>query len=195
MGIEDATSERQAAAKGRIRRQVERLGKMVREFLEFTRGDKSSSNVDQLDFSQFLNEIIDELRPELAARSVTIEFAASPPKLEVLADPTRLAHVFYNLAGNACDAMKDGGRIIIRVARQDQVVVIEVEDSGKGVPPEIADRLFEPFATHGKAGGTGLGLSICKRVVEDHNGKITVRQEPGRGAIFVITLPIVPPKG
>jgi signal transduction histidine kinase len=110
--------------------------------------------------------------------------------VNVLIDPTRLAHVFYNLVSNASDAMPRGGKIRIRLVPKGGEIVTEVEDSGKGIPPQIAQRLFEPFATFGKAGGTGLGLSICKRVVEDHSGRIEVRQEPGRGAIFVFTLPV-----
>ena len=191
MGVEGTSPEIQAAGKSRIRRQVERMTKMVTEFLEFTRGDKTASNLIETDYAQFIHEIIDELRPDLAARSVSIEMAAPLPKVNVLIDPTRLAHVFYNLAGNACDAMPGGGKIQIRLARKDQEIVTEIEDGGKGIPPQIAERLFEPFATHGKPGGTGLGLSICKRVVEDHHGKIVVRREPGRGAIFVFTLQVV----
>ena len=69
-------------------------------------------------------------------------------------------------------------------------VITEMEDTGPGIAPEIADRLFQPFATHGKAHGTGLGLSICKKIVEDHGGRIAVRNEPGHGAIFSFTLPL-----
>ena len=190
MGIHGASPEKQAAGKSRIRRQVERMSKMVTEFLEFTRGDKTSSNVIETDYAQFVNEIIDELRPEVAGTSVAIELNGPLPRVNVLIDPTRLAHVFYNLVSNACDAMPGGGKIKIRLAQKSREVITEIEDSGKGIPPQIAQRLFEPFATHGKAGGTGLGLSICKRVVEDHSGRISVRQEPGRGAIFVFTLPL-----
>ena len=171
--------------------QVERMGKMVTEFLEFTRGDKTTSNVIETDYAQFVNEIIDELRPELTARSVAIELATPLPRATVLIDPTRLVHVFYNLVGNACDAMTGGGKIQIRLARKHPEVVTEIEDGGKGIPPQMAQRLFEPFATYGKAGGTGLGLSICKRVIEDHHGRIEVRSEPGHGAIFLFTLPLV----
>jgi len=194
MSIQGTSPEVQAAGKGRIRRQVERMNKMVMEFLEFTRGDKTSSNVIETDYAQFVNEIIDELRPEVAGVSVTIELSGPPAKVDVLIDPTRLAHVFYNLVSNACDAMPGGGKIKIRLMRKDQEVVTEVEDGGKGIAAQIAQRLFEPFATHGKAGGTGLGLSICKRVVEDHGGRIDVRQEAGRGAIFVFTLPVAAAK-
>jgi signal transduction histidine kinase len=190
MGIQGASPEAQAAGKSRIRRQVERMSKMVTEFLEFTRGDKSSSTVIETDYAQFVNEIIDELRPEVAGVAVTIELVGPVPKATVLIDPTRLAHVFYNLVSNACDAMPGGGKIKIRLTQKGREVVTEIEDSGKGIPSQIAHRLFEPFATFGKASGTGLGLSICKRVVEDHCGRIEVRQQPGRGAIFAFTLPL-----
>ena len=191
MSIQGGSAETQAAGKSRIRRQVERMGKMVTEFLEFTRGDKTISNLFETDYAKFVNEIIDELRPEVMARSISIEMTAPQSSINVLIDPTRLVHVFYNLVGNACDAMPEGGGIKIRLAEKGREVVTEIEDSGEGIPPEIAGRLFEPFATYGKAGGTGLGLSICKRVIEDHQGRIDIRQEPGRGAIFAFTLPVV----
>jgi signal transduction histidine kinase len=105
-------------------------------------------------------------------------------------DPTRLPHVFYNIINNACDAMPNGGKVKIRFRRNENEVETEIEDSGKGIAPEIAPRLFEAFATFGKAQGTGLGLSICRKIVEDHYGKINARSEPGRGAIFAFSLPI-----
>ena len=108
----------------------------------------------------------------------------------LLLDPTRLPHVFYNIINNACDAMTEGGKVKIRFKQNEKEVVTEIEDTGKGIAPEIAPRLFEAFATYGKSQGTGLGLSICKKIVEDHYGKISARSEPGRGAIFSFSLPI-----
>jgi two-component system sensor kinase FixL len=68
---------------------------------------------------------------------------------------------------------------------------VAVEDTGHGIAPEIAQSLFKPFATHGKTHGTGLGLTICKRIVEDHGGKIwAAAGEPGKGATFSFTLPL-----
>ncbi|HKW31260.1 MAG TPA: HAMP domain-containing sensor histidine kinase, partial [Verrucomicrobiae bacterium] len=83
-----------------------------------------------------------------------------------------------------------GGKIFLRFQRNDEEVTTEVEDTGPGIAPEIADRLFQPFTTHGKPHGTGLGLSICKKTVEDHGGRIEARRDPGHGAIFSFTLPI-----
>jgi len=98
--------------------------------------------------------------------------------------------VFENLIHNATDAMTEGGKIKLRVLPKAAEVVTEIEDAGLGIAPEIADRLFEAFATYGKANGTGLGLSICKRIIDDHHGWISARNEPGRGAVFSFGLPL-----
>jgi signal transduction histidine kinase len=95
------------------------------------------------------------------------------------------------LVHNAVDAMKPkGGKVIFRFRTVDTMLVIEIEDTGKGIPPQIIGRMFEPFATYGKVGGTGLGLSICQRIAHDHGGTLTARNDPGHGAIFALTLPI-----
>src|SRR5204862_5334990 len=107
-----------------------------------------------------------------------------PPDVEICVDPQRLSHVFYNLFHNAVDAIVGQGMITLRFKRSDSEIVTELEDSGKGIAPEVRPRLFEAFATFGKQQGTGLGLSICKRIIEDHQGWIRARNEPGHGAIF-----------
>ena len=85
--------------------------------------------------------------------------------------------------------MPEGGKIILRFQVSEKEVVTEVEDSGRGIAPEIAGQLFEVFVTHGKVHGTGLGLSICKRIIEDHHGWIAARNREGGGAIFSFGLP------
>ena len=116
-------------------------------------------------------------------------FMASPA-VDLFMNETRLAQVYYNIINNACDAMPDGGRVKLRFQESEREIITEIEDTGTGIAPEIAPRLFEAFATYGKAQGTGLGLSICKKIVEDHSGKISSRSEPGRGAIFSFSLPL-----
>jgi signal transduction histidine kinase len=105
-------------------------------------------------------------------------------------DPRRLSRVFHNLVHNATDVVPGGGAVFLRFHADEKEIITEIEDTGPGIAPEIAGQLFQPFATHGKAHGTGLGLSICKRIVEDHGGKISARSAPGRGAIFRFTLPL-----
>ena len=121
---------------------------------------------------------------------MAVELENEPPAVALLMNPKRLAHVFFNIVHNSCDAMPDGGTIKLRFSQTDKAVITEIEDTGRGVAPEIEPRLFEAFATYGKAQGTGLGLSICKKIIEDHSGKISSRSEPGRGAIFSFSLPL-----
>jgi len=108
-------------------------------------------------------------------------------------NPQRLSRVFHNIISNAADAMPAGGAIKLRFAQNPQEIVTELEDSGRGIAPQIQHRLFQAFATYGKANGTGLGLSICKKIIQDHKGKITARNNPAGGAIFSFTLPLASP--
>ena len=188
-GTEKASPETRAAAKQRIRNQVDRISNMVNELLEFTRGTQTSVVLVATDYATYIHQLVEEIRPELHLKSVSVEFENEPPPTKVRMNPQRLSRVFYNLLHNATDAMPDGGSIKLRFKQTDQDVVTEIEDTGQGIPPEIADKLFQAFATFGKAHGTGLGLSITKKIIEDHRGKIYTRSEPGRGAIFVFHLP------
>ena len=163
---------------------------MINELLEFTRGSTAAVVLAKSNYAEFVRQLLEEIRPEVAAKSVAVELENEPPAVGLLMNPKRLAHVFYNIVHNACDAMPDGGTIKLRFEQTDKEVVTEIEDTGRGIAPEIAPRLFEAFATYGKAQGTGLGLSICKKIVEDHLGQISSRSEPGRGAIFSFSLPL-----
>ncbi|MDB6020203.1 MAG: Cyclic nucleotide-binding protein [Pedosphaera sp.] len=189
-GMERSTPESRQVAKGRIMKQVDRISDLVNEILEFTQGSQNAFVPAPTDYSAFVHAIIDEIRPEIEIKSATIEFENQPPSLKLPLNPKRLRRVFYNLIFNATDAMTGGGRITLRFHVAGNEVITEVEDSGPGIAPEIADRMFDAFATFGKAHGTGLGLSISKKIVEDHQGRISARNEPGRGAVFSFTLPI-----
>ena len=188
--LDKATLEMRQTARDRIRKQIDRLSDMINELLEFTRGSASAVVLARSNYAAFVKQLIEDLRPELVAKSVTLELENEPPAVGLLVNPTRLAHVFYNIINNACDAMPEGGQVRFRFKQTDKEIITEIEDTGKGIAPEIAPRLFEAFATFGKAQGTGLGLSICKKIVEDHHGKISSRSEPGRGAIFFFSLPL-----
>ena len=135
-------------------------------------------------------DLAGDLRAEAELKSARIEMESAPPPLPVRFDSRRLSRVFYNLVHNATDAMLNGGTIFLRFQANDREIITEIEDTGSGVAPEVADKLFQPFTTHGKEHGTGLGLSICKKIVEDHGGRIAARSEPGRGAIFLFSLPV-----
>jgi signal transduction histidine kinase len=188
--VEGALPEHRAEAKTQINRQVARLTNMINELLEFTRGSSRSVTLKPMVYREFIEMFLKEIVPEVAEKSVTIACENVPPTLTLALDCDRLLHVLHNLVNNAIDVMPGGGTIALRFRVEDHEVVTELEDSGPGLAPEIESRLFEPFATHGKAHGTGLGLSICKKIIEDHHGHIHAHSAPGRGAIFSFTLPL-----
>ena len=146
--------------------------------------------------------VIDETRALLAQRlrleCCTLDFDAQPPDLVLVGDPARLGQVLVNLVNNALDAYEERhgteSRIAVTARLADGVVEIAVEDWAGGMPPEVADRIFDELFTTKDAGrGTGLGLSIARNVLEESfDGRLTVTTEPGTGSRFVLTIPIGP---
>ena len=178
-------------AHDRIAQQVERMTNMLQELIEFTKPTGQKPLLSAVNFARYMNPLADEIRTEIAERGVKLEVASPPPEVDVRLQPQRVSRLFYNLLNNAVDEMPDGGKIFLRFAVEPDELRVEVEDTGRGIAPEIASSLFQPFATHGKAHGTGLGLTICKKIVEDHRGRIWAKgSEPGKGATFCFTLPL-----
>ena len=163
---------------------------MVNDILEFTRGNPNTIVLVPEDYGIFVQSIIKELRQEAARKSVAVEMPEPPPSIRLPLNPPRLERVFHNLIVNAAEAMPDGGKVTIRFRVTDDTLHTEISDTGRGIAPEILERLFEPFVSHGKPTGTGLGLSICKRIIEEHGGRITARNEPGAGAVFAFSFPL-----
>ncbi len=181
--------EIRSQTQARIQRQVQRINDLVTDILAFTEG-RSHADIRPNDFRAFVLELVAELASETAAKSMRLVLENEPPAGLLPFDARRLGRVFHNLVHNATDFLDEGGTIYLRFKPDDRNLLVEIEDTGPGIAPEIADKLFHPFATHGKAHGTGLGLSICKKIIEDHGGKISCRSEPGHGAIFCFTLPL-----
>jgi signal transduction histidine kinase len=176
-------------AKSRIARQVHRINDLVTDILVFTE-NRRSVELKPGDFRAFIMELVDEINVNLAGKSVRLSLENEPPAITLAFDRRSLGRVFHNILNNALDVLAENGTVFIRFSSRLREIVVEIEDTGPGLAPEIAGKLFEPFATHGKAKGTGLGLSICKKIIEDHGGKISARSEPGRGAIISFTLPL-----
>jgi PAS domain S-box-containing protein len=112
---------------------------------------------------------------------------------ETMADPMQLQQVFLNLLLNAIEAMPDGGALTVKTSynRSSNSIDIAIADTGKGIGPNMLDRIFQPFFTS-KRKGTGLGLAITRRLVEEHGGNIFVESTPERGTVFNVSLPALP---
>jgi signal transduction histidine kinase len=185
-----AGPEARQTARERIRQQINRISNLVNEVVEFTRGSSSTFVLAPVEFPQLVRQVLDELKQELRLSSVELELLNEPPAVKVPANPERLLRVFHNLCGNAAEAMPDGGRIRFAFALESDRVVTTISDTGPGIAPEIVDKLFTAFVTHGKPNGTGLGLSICQRIIEDHRGRISGGNAPDGGAQFSFSLPL-----
>nr|HPG31969.1 HAMP domain-containing sensor histidine kinase [bacterium] len=111
-------------------------------------------------------------------------------------DVDRFKRVVYNISSNAKAAMEKGGIFYIEIAIPENpknTVNIIFSDTGKGIPEKFKKRIFEPFVSYNKKTGTGLGMAIVKKVIEEHNGNITVESEIDKGAKFIVNIPILTP--
>jgi signal transduction histidine kinase len=176
-----------------IEREILRLERIVNEFLLFARPAQPQFETALAD--QPMQEAAALLAPQLAKAQVELVREVAPG-LAAKMDPAQIKQVLINLVQNAAESIERGGRITLR-ARPDRrhlangesdVVVLEVADTGKGIPPEIEKRLFDPFFTT-KHKGTGLGLSIAARIVEMNGGALQYQTQLNRGTTFAIVLP------
>lgn len=113
--------------------------------------------------------------------------------LLVAGDANQLEQVFMNLIQNAAQAMAKGGALTIRTRANDGQVEVLISDTGCGIPKEHLERVFDSFFSTKGEKGTGLGLAICKRIVEEHQGKIEVKSQEGIGTTMYVNLPVAPP--
>lgn len=176
-----------------IESEINRLERIVQEFLRFARPAEPELMV--LPVDGFLREVYELMMPELKKRGVRFELATEASET-VRIDPEKMKQVLLNFIHNAADAIEEEGTVTLssksgrRVVggRSLPAVIIEIKDTGKGMPPEVQKRLFDPFFTT-KEKGTGLGLPIAARIVEKHGGLIQYQTAPGEGTTFSILLP------
>ena len=108
-----------------------------------------------------------------------------------MASTNQMRQVFLNVFKNAKEAMPKGGTLTVNTARENDNVLVHIQDTGMGIPEEIRNRIFEAFfTTKQKVKGVGLGLSVCYGIIKDHGGDIEVKSEEGKGTTFIISLPV-----
>jgi signal transduction histidine kinase len=169
-----------------IEGELGRLQRMKQEIVEFARGESSLDEAD-VKIDSFLENTVSALRPQLAQRDIRLSIAHGHSG-EWYIDSYRLERVIENLVRNAAAAISGAGTIEIRSRLEHDSLVIEVEDSGSGIPTELLEEIFEPFVSYKKKEGTGLGLAIARNVVQQHQGSISVTSSP-QGTCFTVTLP------
>jgi signal transduction histidine kinase len=167
--------------------EIKRLDQVVVGFLKFARPDELKLQPVQL--PSLVSEVTSMTAPEAERRNITIRTECPATLPAINADPGMLQQALLNLAINACQAMPDGGtlRMHCRTAPQRRVVV-EIEDTGVGIPPENLGRIFDLYFTT-KEKGSGIGLSMVFRIIQLHDGEIEVQSTPGRGTKFRLQFP------
>ncbi|UCG22464.1 MAG: MCP four helix bundle domain-containing protein [Deltaproteobacteria bacterium] len=174
-----------------IAEEVRHIDNIVQNFLEFARPPKLK--IQSISPSEVVDMALQLLRHRLESYGVQVELDRQNHLPQIEGDPEQLKEVLVNLLVNSCEAMGEGGLIVIReeegVAEPlGRVVVIRVKDNGPGIPKSVRDKVFQPFYST-KEEGTGLGLSIAYRIVEEHGGWLSLKSKEGEGTTFTITLP------
>jgi signal transduction histidine kinase len=146
--------------------------------------------------ADFLTACVNSIARFLAEHNVEIEWRLHPELPDIEADPVQLGQAVRNLVMNAAQSMPGGGvlSIFAEYDLSSKMLVMKFTDSGVGVPPEDAERIFRPFVTT-KPKGTGLGLPIVSKIVSTHGGRVEVDTDREYGACFVVSLPLSPPEG
>jgi len=166
---------------------TEKVKKIVLDLKDFSREEKSEMKCANINdgIEKTLNVVWNELKYKAEVKK---DFGDIP---EIECDIQKLEQVFMNILINAAQAIEKRGKITIKTFGEDKSVIVRISDTGKGIPKENMNKLFDAFFTTKEAGkGTGLGLSISYKIIQDHYGRIDVESEIGKGTIFTIKLPV-----
>jgi PAS domain S-box-containing protein len=168
-------------------KEIDRLDKVVKRFLDFTRPMDIRLEATQL--ADLLKEVLEIAKPQLERSNIQLAQLLPIDVPEVYVDRALLKQAVLNLVLNAADAMPNGGQLSLVLSRRGEMAEITVGDTGKGIPPENQQKIFQLFFTT-RPGGSGIGLASTFRIVQLHNGSIDFTSEVGRGTTFRIELPL-----
>ncbi len=170
-----------------VSQEISRIARIVKELLDFHR--PRGIELEPTDVPKIIDNVLQLMEHKCEKQRVKLVRQYASPCPAIDASPEHLKQVFLNLVINACDAMKDGGKLEITVEPTGDDLRIRFDDTGPGIPPEIIPRIFEPFFTTKEAAeGSGLGLSVCYGIIKKHGGDITYRNTD-HGGRFEIVLP------
>lgn len=177
-----------------INNELSRLERLIFDFLEMSKleSNKSKHNRHPLDILQNIKKHVETVTVEANKKSLRL-FLDCPNETvpAVYADADQIDRVIRNLLGNAINYTNEGGSITIKVSLKNKYLLVQIKDTGRGIPKEHIKHVFAPFyRVKNDAGGTGLGLPIVQSLIKAHGGKIWVESIPGKGSTFSFTLPI-----
>jgi hypothetical protein len=171
-----------------LSKEVLRLDRVVKTFLDFSR--PVEIHFLRLDLAELASEVCVLLAPQAKVAHIDLIMESPGKPAHVRGDGDMLRQVILNLVTNAIEAMKDGGKIVVKVSQEAQAVLLDISDTGPGIDPKLRDRVFQLYFTT-KARGSGIGLAMTFRAVQMHNGTIDFASETGRGTTFHIQFPAI----
>ena len=172
-----------------LRNETKRLEEALNDFLRFAKGEKPQ--LAECDVNAVLDEVAAFVEPEARLANVRVRRSGDAAAPKCMADANLLRQAFLNLMINARQAMPKGGELMVTSKAVRGGLAVEITDTGEGIPPEQMDRIFQAYYSTKKT-GSGLGLATTKRIVEEHDGTISVHSEVGKGTRFTIWLPGAP---
>jgi PAS domain S-box-containing protein len=169
--------------------EIQRLSEMLRNMLSFSKPEEEKRRPIKID--ELIEGILLVMEKQMKESNIQVEISFNPDIPEIMASTNQMRQVMLNILKNAKEAMPKGGTLTVRTSREDNRVLIHIQDTGMGVPEEIRDKIFDAFfTTKQKVKGVGLGLSVCYGIIKDHGGDIKVESEEGKGTTFIISLPV-----
>ncbi|UCD53174.1 MAG: hypothetical protein JSW27_11125 [Phycisphaerales bacterium] len=171
-----------------IRKETDRLDQVVEGFLRYVR--QPDLQLATIDLNELVSDMVDFYSPQAHGHALTMRHSLAETALMARVDPGALKQVLLNLFINAQQAMEADGELMVRVSRRGSRGAVQVSDTGSGIAPEKLATIFRPYYSS-RSGGTGLGLAMAKKIVEAHEGTISVHSEIGKGTSFTIELPLV----
>jgi two-component system, NtrC family, sensor histidine kinase HydH len=139
------------------------------------------------DLNALIQETCQRLEPSLRESNIGLVMKLDPGLPEMQFDPGHIRQVILNIAKNGIEAMEAGGNLTISTGRQEGRVFVQICDTGTGIPPEVQEKIFQPFFSS-KPKGSGLGLAISQKIIEAHQGEIVIESEPQKGTRVTIFL-------
>jgi two-component system aerobic respiration control sensor histidine kinase ArcB len=194
--VSELREEPWASVAENINRGAGNLSNRIDELLDLAKGEIGMLQVHPrpVDMLQLLRGIADDMKATISSNEQSLTLALAPSLPLVWGDEERLRQVVLNLLINASKFTPEGGKITLKANKNERAVIVEIEDTGPGIPEEEQKRLFQPYhrqiGDRERLSGLGLGLALCKYLVELQGGKIWVESEEGKGSTFGFSVPI-----
>jgi len=174
---------------GMIINEMRRLSGLTEEIMDFSRGLDKKLNLREMEPPDLINTAWPVIQQDLVNNGMSLVREEAEPTARVMVDSDKLERVLINLAVNARQAMDEGGSLTIAVKMNENWVELSFRDTGKGIPENIREKIFEPFVTRKKGSSLGIGLAMARWIVQAHQGELEIGKTGPDGTEMIIRLP------